>query len=316
MVDIAALPKFRGSEDEDVLHWLRKLEQHMIAADCVEEARKLAFAQLALSGLAEAWASSRQFQDFAEFSTQIAAEYPCNLSSLVLKIESLRQGGAPVAKYAQDALNLHARLPTGTMSESLLVKHFVRGLNSELRPAVDMACPETVHHAISAARYTDRKLKDPDYSLTPAPEANRFNQAAPGPFPQHEAQFAGPAAPGWRPRPDNRGPLHPRIAVLHGGTINVQPQAHLQAIHDHQTPLTGKSRLVRLPCANLSTKLGICAEQCMNNQAHRLSSSCNPALKGRIIPPLLGCKAWQQAWLTWQRIPHSLASVMRQTCSC
>ena len=210
MVDIAALPKFRGSEDEDVQHWLRKLDHHLIAANCIEEARKLAFAHLALAGLAEAWASSNQFQDFADFRVQIAAEYPCNLSNLVLKIEQLRQGGSPVAKYAQDALNLHARLPAGTMSEGLLVKHFVRGLNHELRPSVDMACPETIARAISAAKYTDRKVKDPDYRPAFAADVNRFNPAAQGPYPQPDAQYAGPPAPAWNQRPDNRGPPPPQ----------------------------------------------------------------------------------------------------------
>lgn len=210
-MEASQLPKFKGGEEEDVQRWLKKLDYHFMATGCTDGIRQLGSALIALAGVAESWAASTSFADFAEFRQRITAEYPCNLSSLVQRIETLQQR-ASVTQYSQDALNLHSSLPAGTMSEYMLVTHFIRGLKPELRPFVDSACPDTVGRAIGAAKYVERRLAE-GHGVSMPPGGFL------GAVPVQEARVdhnwwgnnAGRGPPqGNRTRPDNRGPPPPQ----------------------------------------------------------------------------------------------------------
>ena len=109
------LPQFRGSDDEDVQYWLRKLEHFFLAAACDDARRKLGYALCALHGLAESYgrAKHQQSADYDEFKQEILRQHPCNVSSIVSKLERLQQMGALVQNYTQDFQGQIMQLPNG-----------------------------------------------------------------------------------------------------------------------------------------------------------------------------------------------------------
>ena len=70
------LPKFRGSDDEDVQYWLRKREHFLLAVVCDDARRKLGYALCALHGLADGRAKHHHFADYDEFKQDILRQYP------------------------------------------------------------------------------------------------------------------------------------------------------------------------------------------------------------------------------------------------
>ena len=195
------IPFFCGNEDEDALRWLRSIQNHFLAAGLDDARRQLGHALCSLRGLAESWAASQDFQDYSDFAEKLLDEYPADPSVLLARIEGHSQGDKSVQQYSQDALALHAMLREGAMSESLLVRYYVDGLQPELRAHVNSCCPDSVGRAIQAAKYAEHQK---NLRIASERNATRFMRNA-----QHNNNVHGNNAGGrptddhWRRGPDN-----------------------------------------------------------------------------------------------------------------
>ena len=226
MINSFPAPKFHGNDDEDVDYFARKLEQYWMATNVTDASAKLGQARYFLHGVAEAWSNnaSRSFTDYADFMSQLRSRFPSDISAVMHKIEGLQQRNTAVSQYAQDALNLHCRLPSGTMSERLLIKHFIHGLKPEISRSVHLNCPETVERAITLAKHFEAEIEDEiRFAKTqqsfvpraPPPQAQyEYSQPYAGDFNAGHAFQQGRSRPnqqqqGNRGRQDNRGPPPP-----------------------------------------------------------------------------------------------------------
>jgi hypothetical protein len=156
---VKTLTKFSGSESEDVLHWLKHIEEVFDRA-LIQPSNKYLAIQSYLAGAALKWFrfNKSNIPDWSSFKVDIVKAYQPSIHQALLKMEQRHQlMGESVMEYYYDKLHLSMQADPN-MSSSMLIHYLTKGLNDSLLPHVIRRHPTTPNDFLTIAQDEERIL--------------------------------------------------------------------------------------------------------------------------------------------------------------
>jgi Retrotransposon gag protein/Zinc knuckle len=154
------VPKYRGTEDENLNHWLLSVGTACTAQLIEDDDLMVAFAMSHLAGRAKDWSFSKLMEDEAVFSTwetfvsQLRAAFQPANAQLQFKARLLhcRQGNRSLHEYVQELRYLNAAVSSDPLSEATKVTIFLEGLQQgPARSQLYRQIPDTLDEAFNVA---------------------------------------------------------------------------------------------------------------------------------------------------------------------
>lgn len=180
-------PRFEG---DGVRMWIDNCEAYFTMYNIPDNFRVMS-ASIHLHGNAAHWYQAYKltdaYADWPRFSATILQEFDTNVHrNCMRELLVLKQIGS-VQEYRSlfNQLVYQVRLYEGSISETMLVTRFVLGLKEEIRQAVEMQLPQSVHMAAEYALVQEAILERNKHST---PRAHK-------PFPTRTIQQRVEAAP-------------------------------------------------------------------------------------------------------------------------
>ena len=171
--ELKTLPKFGGSTGEDVVQWLKKVNDVFDQAQ-LQPPNKYLAVQSYLTDTAAKWFSYNKDRivDWSQFQQQIIKTYQPSLNQLLLRMEQRQQSSdEDVAVYYYDKLHLCLQADR-TMSSMMLIHHLTKGLKSSLIAHVLRRQPSTTADFLVIAE-AEEKIQATLNSLTRDPLDDR-----------------------------------------------------------------------------------------------------------------------------------------------
>lgn len=153
-------PKFDGSDDNKLVHWLLAVERCGVAQLISDDSQMVSYALSNMRGKASEWAYStlladaNAFPTWAIFREKISAMYqpPNNEVLLQGRFFSTRQGNRSLQQYVQEMRTLCASITMRPLTESVKVPAFMNGLrHGPARQALFRKMPATMEEAVAIA---------------------------------------------------------------------------------------------------------------------------------------------------------------------
>ena len=161
---VKILPKFGGTEREDVLLWLQQVEEVFDRA-LLQPTTKYVAIQSYLVNAALKWFrfNKSRILDWKSFKTAITQAYQPSLHQLLAKLEKRSQlPDESVMEYYYDKLHLCIQADP-QISSSMIIHHLTKGLNEHLIPHVIRRHPNTPDDFLTIAQDEEKiftTLKD------------------------------------------------------------------------------------------------------------------------------------------------------------
>jgi hypothetical protein len=171
--ELKTLPKFGGGTGQDVVKWLKKVNEVFDQAQLQSPNKYLAI-QSYLTDPAAKWFSYNKdhIVDWSQFQQQIIKTYQPSLDQLLLRMEQRKQlSDENVAVYYYDKLHLCLQADP-TMSSMMLIHHLTKGLKYSLIAHVLRRQPSTTADFLVIAE-AEEKIQATLNSLTRDPLDNR-----------------------------------------------------------------------------------------------------------------------------------------------
>jgi hypothetical protein len=176
--ELKTLPKFGGGEHEDVVKWLKKVNEVFDQAQLQSNNKYLAV-QSYLTDTAAKWFSYNKttINDWSKFQQEIIKTYRPSLDQLLLRMEQRQQSSdEPVAVYYYDKLHLCLQVDS-TMSSMMSLHYLTKGLKPSLIAHVLRRQPSTPADFLVIAE-SEEKIQATLNSLTRDPLDDRHYLAA------------------------------------------------------------------------------------------------------------------------------------------
>jgi hypothetical protein len=156
---VKTLAKFGGSEHEDVIIWLKDVEDVFDRAQ-IQSSNKYLAIQSYLIDAALKWFrfNKSNMLDWPAFKTAIIQVYQPTLQQTLVKLEKRYQVlGESVMEYHYDKLQLCLQADPN-MSPSMIIHYLIKGLNEHLIPHVIRRHPKTSNDFLADAQDEEKIL--------------------------------------------------------------------------------------------------------------------------------------------------------------
>jgi hypothetical protein len=176
--ELKTLPKFGGDTGEDVIKWLKKVNEVFDQAQ-LQPPNKYLAVQSYLTGTAAKWFSynKNRIVDWSQFQQEIIKTYQQSLDQLLLRMEQRQQSSdEDVAVYYYDKLHLCLQADP-TMNSTMLIHYLTKGLKPSLIAHVLRRQPSTTAEFLVIAE-AEEKIQTTLNSLTRDSLDNRHYLAA------------------------------------------------------------------------------------------------------------------------------------------
>jgi len=156
---VKTLTKFSGSDSEDVIHWLKHVEEVFDRALIQPSNRYLAI-QSYLADAALKWFrfNKSNIPDWSSFKIAIVKAYQPSIHQALIKMEQRHQlPGETIMEYYYDKINLCAQADPN-MNASMIIHYLTKGLNDSLLPHVIRRHPATPNDFLTIAQDEEKIL--------------------------------------------------------------------------------------------------------------------------------------------------------------
>ncbi|CAF2155450.1 unnamed protein product [Rotaria magnacalcarata] len=150
---VKTLNKFSGSNSEDVIHWLNRVEQVFDRA-LLQPANKYVAVQSYLHGAAAKWFqfNKSDINDWATFKIKLIKVYQPSFHQSLLRMEKRHQiPGESVMEYYHDKLDLCTQADEH-MSSSMVIHYLTKGVNDSLLSHIIRRHPKTPDEFLTIAQ--------------------------------------------------------------------------------------------------------------------------------------------------------------------
>jgi hypothetical protein len=151
-----AIPDYYGSDTEDPIRWILKIDRIAAALNCNEDS-KLAVAISRLEGGASDWSEGHTFASWEQFKASFTLRFAESAEVLRHRLQKCRMVQGESIQTFIDRFRMLA-LRSQIQDPEYLLNRFLAGLSNEIYDRVVVCCPVKYEEAIEKALYFASKL--------------------------------------------------------------------------------------------------------------------------------------------------------------